>query len=96
MLRLLNHVEEQLVDPQVVRELRMKGGGKEMTLADEDGVAPAAGENFYLGPDLGDFWGSDENHLQGGAREGGFGVQDGGVQLAAVGVALYGDVQGGK
>ena len=57
------------------------------------GRAVAGGEGFDVGAGAGDAGGADEDHLERAAGEGGFGGEDGGVVLAAVGVALDGDVE---
>jgi hypothetical protein len=84
------------VDAGVVAKLGVEGGGEEVALADEGGVAVAGGEDFDVGADPIDAGGADKNHLEGAAGEGGGLVEDGGVVLAAVGVALDGDVEGGE
>ena len=65
-----------------------------MSFADEDGVVLAGGEGFDVFAGSGDAGGADEDHLQRAAGKFGFGLQDGGVDLAAVGVAFDGDVEG--
>ena len=82
------------MDAGVAAEFGMEGGGEEMALADEDREAVAGGEGFYVGAGAGDAGGADEDHLQWSAFEFGRGGEDGGVDLAAVGVALYCDVHG--
>src|ERR1700723_2856787 len=72
----------------------MEGGGEEMALADEDREAVAGGEGFYVGAGAGDAGGADEDHLQWSAFEFGRGGEDGGGDLAAVGVGLYCDGHG--
>ena len=57
------------------------------------GRAVAGGEGFDAGAGTGDAGGADEDHLERAAGEGGFGGEDGGVVLAAVGVALDRDVE---
>ncbi len=88
--------QEELVDAGVAGELRVEGGGEEVALADEDGVAVAAGEGFDLRADGGDARGADEDHFERAAGQRGGLVEDAGVVLAAVGVALDGDVHGGE
>ena len=60
------------------------------------GSSLAGGEGFDVFAGPGDAGGADEDHLERAAGEFGFGVQDGGVDLAAVGVALDGDVEGSE
>src|SRR6266568_8005332 len=91
-----NEVQEELVDPEVVAQLGMEGCGEESALADEDWVVVAGGEGFDLGTGAGDAGGADEDHLEWAALEFGGGGEDGGVDLAAVGVALDGDVECGE
>src|SRR5258708_24168396 len=91
-----NEVQEELVDPEVVAGLGMEGGCEEIALADEDRIGVAGGEGFDLGAGAGDAGGADEDHLERAALEFGGGGEDGGVDLATVGVALDGDVEGGE
>jgi len=91
-----NEVQEELVDSEVVAQLGMEGCGEEIALADEDRVVIAGGEGFDLGAGAGDAGGTDEDHLERAALEFGGGGEDGGVDLAAVGVALDGDIEGGE
>ena len=91
-----DEVEEELVDAGVVAEFGVKGGGEQMALTDEDGEAVAGGEGFDVRAGSGDAGGTDEDHLEWAAGKFGGGGEDGGVDLAAVGVALYGDVEGGE
>src|SRR5271169_5811881 len=92
----MNDVEEKLVDAGVIAEFGVEGGGEEMGFADEDGEAVAGGEGFDFGSGVGDAWGADEDHFEGAAGEFCGGGEDGGVDLASVSVALYGDVEGGE
>src|SRR5580700_10192877 len=64
-----------------------------MAFADENREAVAGGEDLDVGAGVGDAGGSDEDHLEWAAFEGCRGGEDGGVDLAAVGVALDGDVE---
>ena len=91
-----DQVEEELVDAEVVAQLGVEGGGEEMALTDQDGEVVAGSEGFDLGAGAGDAGGADEDHLEGGAGEFGGGGEDGGVDLAAVGVAFDSDVEGGE
>ena len=84
------------MDAGVGAEFGVEGGGEEMAFADEDGEAVAGGEGFDVGAGAGDAGGADEDHLEWAAGELGRGGEDGGVDLAAVGVALDGDVEGGE
>src|SRR5580693_2809361 len=74
----------------------MKGRGEEVAFPDEDGEAVAGGEGFDFGAGVSDARGADEDHLEWAAGEFGRLGEDGGVDLAAVGVALDGDVEGGE
>ena len=67
-----------------------------MAFADEDGEAVTGGEGFDIGSGVGDAGGADEDHFEGAAGEFGWRGEDGGVDLAAIGVALDGDVEGGE
>ena len=93
---LADHIEEELVDAGVVGELGVEGGGEDVAGADEGGEAVAGGEGLDRGAGAGDARGADEDHFERAAGEGGVGGEDGGVDLAAVGVALDGDVEGGE
>jgi hypothetical protein len=83
-----NKIDEKPVNATVGRKLGMKCGSKKMTLADEDRGAIPAGKNLDAGARFDDLRGANENHLERAAGKGGFGREDGGVDLAAVGVAL--------
>ena len=93
---LADEVEEELVHAQVGAEFGMEGGGQEMAFADEDREAVAAGEGFDVGSCVRDARGADEDHLEWAAWEFCWLGEDGGVDLAAVSVALDGDVEGGE
>jgi hypothetical protein len=91
-------VKEELMYSKIVGEFGMKGGGEEVALADEGGVGRmtgdgAGGEGFDVGAEAADARGADEDLFERTTGEGGFGEEDGGVILAAVGVALDGDVE---
>ena len=88
--------EEELVDAGVGGELGVEGGGEDVAGADEGGEAVAGGEGLDRGAGAGDARGADEDHLQRRAGERGGRGEDGGVDLAAVGVALDGDVERGE
>ena len=86
-------VDEELVDSFVVREFWVEGGCEQVALTDEGGGAFAFGEHFHVRSKLGDAWGADIDHFDGAAGQGSFGFEDAAVVLAAVGVALDGDVE---
>ena len=92
----LDEVEEELVDAGVAAEFRMEGGGHQVTVADEHWIIAATGEDLDLRSDSGDAGSSDEDHLQRFGAEGGRREDDGGVQLAAVGVAFDRDGECGE
>jgi hypothetical protein len=79
-----------------VTELRVEGCGEKVALADEDREVVAGGQGFDLGAGAGDAGGADEDHLEWAAGEFRGGGEDGGVQLAPVGIAFDGDVEGGE
>ena len=81
------------MDAGVGGELGVEGGGEDVAGADEGGKAVAGGEGLDRGAGAGDARGADEDHLQRRAGERGGRCEDGGVDLAAVGVALDGDVE---
>ena len=84
------------MDAGVGAEFGVEGGGEEVAFADEDGEVVAGGEGFDVGAGAGDAGGADEDHLEWAAGEFCRLGEDGGVDLAAVGVALDGDVEGGE
>ena len=89
-----NEIEEEQVDAGVVAQFGVEGGGEDVVLADEDGVFFTGGEGFDSWAGAADAWGADEDHLEWAAGEFGVGVEDGGVDLASVGVAFDCDVEG--
>ena len=91
-----NEVQEELVDASVVAEFGVEGGSEDVSLTDEHRVRFAGGEGFYRCAGAGNTRGANEDHLEGAAGESGVGVEDGGVDLAAVGVPLDGNVEGGQ
>ncbi len=84
------------MDAEVGGQLGVEGGGEDVVLADEDGRAFALGEGLDCGAGAGDPRGADEDHLDGLVAERGLSLEDGGVDLASVGVALDGNVEGGE
>jgi len=86
-------VDKELVDAAVVGELGMKGGGQQAPGTDEDGIVTAAGKDLDGRAEAADARRADEDHLHRAAGEGGFGIEDHRVILAAVGVALDVDVE---
>ena len=86
-------VEEELVYTPVVGELGMEGRGQQVAGADEHGVIVATGKDLDARAKTADARRADENHLYGAAGERSFGVEDDGVVLAAIGVALDVDVE---
>jgi len=81
-------LDEKQVDAAVAGELGMEGGGQDTALANKDGEAVALGEYLDAGADFDDARGADEDHLQRASGQSCFGGNNGGVDLAAVGVAL--------
>jgi hypothetical protein len=88
-----DHVEEELVNPAVVRELRVEGRCQHASRADEDRVVVAACKNLDTGANTADAWRADEDHLHWASGDRCVGVKDDGVVLAAVGIALDIDVE---
>jgi len=82
------------VDAGVLGEFRMEGRGHDTSLPHQHRVVAAFGEDFDAFSDARDAWGADKDHLQRRTAQGGFSLDDGGVDLAAVGVALDRDVEG--
>jgi hypothetical protein len=62
-------VQEELVDARVGGELRVKGSGEDVAVADEDREAVAGGEGLYSRTNSADARGADEDHLQRRAGE---------------------------
>ena len=67
-----------------------------MAGANQGREAVAGGEDFDARAGEADARCADEDHLQRAAGECGFGGEDRGVDLAAVGVAFDGDIEGGE
>ena len=88
--------EEELVNTSILREFGVEGGGQHPAGTDKDGITVPAGEDLDTRAEAADAWGADEDHLHGAAGEGGFGVKDDGVVLAAVGIPLDIDIQHAK
>jgi hypothetical protein len=80
----------------VGRELWVKRRREQMALPDEDRRTIAAGQDFNAGAGFYDLRGANEDHLERATGEGGFGGQNGRIDLAAVGVALEGCVEQAK
>lgn len=74
----------------------MEGCGEEVPFADEDGEPVTVGEGFDSGAGVDDAGGADEDHLQWAAFELCGSSEDGGVDLAAVGIAFDGNVEDGE
>ena len=91
-----NEIEEELMDARVVAEFGMEGGGKDVVLADENGEAVAGGEGFDFRAGAGDARSADKDHLEWAAGEFGWDGEDGGVDLATVGVAFDRDIEGAE
>lgn len=91
-----DEIEKELVDAGVRAEFGVEGGREEMAFANEDRKVVTGGEGFNVGAGMNDAGSADEDHLEWAAFEFcGLG-EDGRVDLAAVGVALDGDIQGGE
>jgi len=91
-----DEIEKELVDAGVRAEFGVKGGREEMAFANEDRKVVAGGEGFNVGAGAGDAGGAYKDHLEWAAFEFCGLAEDGRVDLAAVGVALDGDIQGGE
>lgn len=81
------------MDAEVGGHFGVEGGGHGSSLPDEDGVFVAGGEDFDGRAGAFDARGADVDLFEGATGEFGFGGEDGGVDLAAVGVAGDGDVE---
>ena len=95
-MEVADKIQEELMNAGVRRKLGVECGGHQMAGADENGEAVAGGEGFDAGTGEADAGGADEDHLERAAGQGGLLGADGGVDLAAVGIAFDGDVQGGE
>jgi hypothetical protein len=80
--------DEKPVYAPVVGEFGMKSRGEEVSLAHEDREVFAPGEHFYPRTNLRKAGRADEYHFQRAARKPGGLGEDGGVDLAPVGVAF--------
>ena len=96
-------LQERLVDAGIVREFGVESCGHGSSLPDRDWVCTVGGENFDAGADAGNPGGTDEDHFQRRVSElfaerwlQKLALADGAVDLAAVGVAADGDVDGAK
>ena len=85
---LAHDVDEAAVYAAIRGELRMEGGGEDVSLLDEDGEAGALGEDVDAGSGLHDAGSADVDELERAAGEFGVGDLDGAVDLASVGIAL--------
>ncbi len=81
------------MDARVLGQFRVERGGKEMVLFYERRHPFAFGQDLHPRADADEPGGADEHHLERRPAQGGAGVEDGRVVLAAVGVAFYGGVQ---
>src|SRR5580704_7575247 len=72
----------------------MKSCGHDTSLPHQHRISVAFGQGFDAFSDLLDARGADKNHLQRLFAQGGDSFEDGGVDLAAVSVALHGHVDG--
>ena len=82
------------MDACVVGKLGMKRCRHDDSLPHQHRISVAFAEDFDAFTDLLDVQSANEDHLQRIVAEFGFSFEDGGVDLAAVGVALDGDVEG--
>src|SRR3954470_17389666 len=89
---LLYRFEEQLVQPRVVRQLRMEGGDEEAALAREHRAAVDLGEHLDVRPDLLEPRRADEHRPHGAVEAVDREVRLERGDLAAERVALDGDV----
>ena len=81
------------MNPSILRELRMERRCPDMPLSDEDRIAIAPGEYFYVLAKSGDFWRADEDHFERSTGEGSLSGKNRGVNLPPVGVALHGGIE---
>jgi len=81
------------MDAAVGGELGVEGGSHEVALAHQGGESFALGEDLDGGAGAGDAGGANEDHFKRAAGQGSFGGENGGVDLAAVGVAFNDGVE---
>ncbi len=74
----------------------MECGGENVLLTDQGGKAVAFGEHFYFGAGFDDARGADVDHFERSAFELRRSLDDGAVELAAVGVAFYSRIEDGE
>src|SRR6185312_16451793 len=65
----------------------------DLSLAYQNGMAVAFGQDLYILSDLFDAWSANKDHLQGVSAELRRRSQDRAINLAAVGIALHRDVE---
>ena len=82
------------MDAWVVTELGVKCGGHNFSLPDENGVTIALGENFDVGTDAFDARRADVDLLEWLGPKLGIQGEDGGVDLAPVGVSSNSYIDG--
>jgi hypothetical protein len=82
------HFDEETVHSAVAGEFGMEGRGHEFSLADEHGEVVAAGKYLDRGTGFKDARSANEDHFKWLAGKGRGRDENGGVDLAAVGIAL--------
>ena len=75
------------MDRRIRAEFGVEGGGEDMAILDEDGLAVVFGEDGDSLPDCFDDWSSNKNHFERLFGEGGRAKEDVAGKLAAVTVA---------
>src|SRR3984885_5385484 len=94
-------IEEGLVNASVVGKFGVEGGGHDSSLADRYRIFAFGGEDFHVGAEAFNFWGTDEDHFE---RRGSepfesayqFAFTDRAVELAPVGITADADVDGAE
>lgn len=81
------------MDAAVLGELGVEGGCEDAAGPNEHRIVVTAGKDLDARPEARDSRRADEDHLHGAAGKNSGGVEDDGVVLAAVGVALDCDVE---
>lgn len=84
----VDDLHKEPVHTAIRRQLRVKGCGHHAPLADKRRGAVTKSKGLHAGADFGKAWSSNEDHFQRTAGKIRFGVEDGRIDLPAVGVAF--------
>jgi|SRR5579864_568249 len=84
-------LEERAVHTGIVGQLGMKRGSHSFTLTNDHGIAAFGGQNFDIAAQAGDFWRTNEHHLDWRSSKKTFANRT--INLAPVGIAANADVE---